>query len=100
MLMHTEAILDTTSGIKFDDYLMDKTLRLATERRMQFLNNAALNLPPDFQSAYPQIPWKKLEAQSSVLRHVDFQGKQEMLYRIATFHLQELREALLNTKKN
>jgi uncharacterized protein with HEPN domain len=100
MLMHTEAILDTTSGIKFDDYLMDKTLRLATERRMQFLNNAALNLPPGFQSIYPQIPWNKLEAQSSVLRHVDFQGKQEVLYRIATHHLHELHEALLAVRRN
>ncbi|HBF34698.1 TPA: hypothetical protein DDW35_09050 [Candidatus Sumerlaeota bacterium] len=100
MLMHTEAILDTTSGVKFDEYLTNKTLRLATERRMEHLSNAAQNLPPDFQSAYPQIPWNKLEAQSSVLRHVDFQGKQEVLYRIATHHLHELHEALLAVRRN
>ena len=100
MLMHTAAILDTTSGVGFDDYLTDKTLRLATERRMQHLSAVTQNLPPDFQRAYPQIPWDKLEAQNSVLRHVDFQGKQEVLYRIATHHLREIYEALLTTQKN
>jgi uncharacterized protein with HEPN domain len=100
MLMHTEAILDTTAGVKFDEYLMDKTLRLATERRMQHLNDVALSLPRDFQKAYPQIPWKKLEAQNSVLRHTACECKQEVLFRIATHHLHELRDALRNVQIN
>lgn len=100
LFLHTEAVIQTTSGVSFEDYQADRVLRLATERRMQHLTNAARRIPSAVQMQYPQVPWGKLEAQRGLINHMECDGRQEVLYRIATHHLREVHEVLRTITMN
>ena len=90
MLAYAREIVETTSNVNFEQYLRDKNLRLATERRIEIIGEAARNVSDAFQSAHPEIPWRKIIAQRNVLAHEYGEVRQEMIYRVVTVHIPEL----------
>jgi len=65
MLTYATEIQTTLAGIAFVKYVADKTLRLATERRMEIIGEAARNVSPAFKKAHPEIPWRMNMARSN-----------------------------------
>ena len=90
MLVYAREIVQTTADVDFAQYLRDKTLRLATERRIEIIGEAARNVSEQFQTAHPEIPWRKIIAQRHVLAHEYGEVRQEMIYRVVIVHVPEL----------
>ena len=95
MLEYAREITDTIRGISFDEYVSNKTLRLATERRIEIIGEAARNVSRVFQVAHPEIPWQKIVTQRHVLAHEYGDIKQELVYRVAVQHIPDLILALV-----
>jgi len=90
MLSYAREIVGTLRGKNFDDYLRDKNLRLATERRIEIIGEAARHVSAPFQAAHPDIPWPKVVAMRHILAHEYGEVKQEIVFRIAMVHIPDL----------
>ena len=94
MRAYAREIAETLRGRSFEEYLRDKNLRLATERRIEIIGEAARNVSPAFQAAHSAIPWPKIVAMRHILAHEYGEVKQEIVFRIATVHIPELIQLL------
>ena len=90
MLTYAQEIRATLTGVPFVSYVADKTLRLATERRIEIIGEAARNVSRAFQEAHPEIPWQKVVAMRHVLAHEYGEVKQETVFRVVTLHIPEM----------
>jgi len=90
MLQYAREVVETAGTVTFDAYMKDKTLRMATERRIEIIGEAARNVSREFQAKHPDIPWQKIAAQRHVLAHEYGDIKQEVVFRVVKMHLPEL----------
>jgi len=95
ILSYANEVVDSLSGISFREYQKNKTLRLATERRIEIIGEAARNISQAFKDSHPEIPWRKMIAQRHVLAHEYGDIKHEIIYRLATISIKELIQLLL-----
>ena len=69
MLTYAREIAQTLQGRPFEEFIGDKNLRLATERRIEIIGEAARNVSEAFHEAHPTIPWRKIVALRHILAH-------------------------------
>jgi uncharacterized protein with HEPN domain len=90
MLTYAREIRQTTSGLTFKDYIADSNRRMATERRLEIIGEAARNVSPAFQGAHPEIPWRQIVGLRNVLAHEYGEIRHELIFRIATNQISAL----------
>jgi uncharacterized protein with HEPN domain len=77
-------------GRTLDDYLRDEDMRLAIERRIEIIGEAARRVSEGFQNAHPEIPWAKIVAQRHVLAHEYGEIQDDIVWKVATVSVPEL----------
>ena len=90
MLQHARGIVRGLQGRTIAQYLADEDLRLAIERRLEIIGEAARRVSLPIQEAHPEIPWRKIIAQRNVLAHEYGEVQAEILWRVATVSIPEL----------
>jgi len=70
--------------------MKNKTLRLATERRLEIIGEAARNVSRGVQDQHPEVRWQKIVALRHILAHEYGEIRREVIYGIATVHVPEL----------
>ena len=90
MLEHARGVVRAVAGRTLDDYLRDEDLRLAVERRIEIIGEAARRVSEDFQKRHHEIPWHKIVAQRNVLAHKYGEIQDDILWRVATVSVVEL----------
>jgi uncharacterized protein with HEPN domain len=90
MLTYAEEIRDSLGGTTFDEYLAHKERRLATERRLEIIGEAARNVSTTFREAHPEIPWRRIIGLRHVLAHEYGEVKQEIIFDLTRIHLPAL----------
>jgi uncharacterized protein with HEPN domain len=94
MMDAARAILEFTAGSRYSDYLADRKTRVAVEREVEIVGEAARNVSRGFQNAHPEIPWRKIVAQRHVLAHEYGEIRQDIMWVVVTVHIPELIRAL------
>lgn len=74
----------------FHDYLNNRMLRGAVERHLEIIGEAANRVSRVFQENHPEIPWRRIIGQRHVLAHEYGELKQELIWKVATYHIPEL----------
>ena len=69
MLEAARNVRDMSRNATFDEYLRNLMLRLAVERAIEIIGEAARHVSLQFQQAHPEIPWKPIMGQRHVLAH-------------------------------
>jgi len=87
MLTYAREIRRTMSGLTFKDYMADSDRRMATERRLEIIGEAARNVSRAFQDAHPEIRWRQIIGLRNVLAHEYGEIKHDLIFRIATNQL-------------
>ncbi len=64
--------------------------RLAVERSLEILGEAARQVSPNFCEAHPQIPWKELVGLRNVISHQYKKVSYPMIYEIVREQIPEL----------
>ena len=90
MLQHAEGVVRAVERHAFDDYAADEDLRLAVERRIEIIGEAARRISETFQKAHPEVPWRKIVAQRNILAHEYGEIEDEILWDVATVSVPEL----------
>ncbi len=90
MVEHARGVSKAVQGRSLDEYRRDEDLRLAVERRIEIIGEAARRVSSAFQEEHPEIPWRKIVAQRNVLVHEYGEIDEEILWRVATVSVPEL----------
>lgn len=90
MLRHARSAINAIGPRDVAAYAADDNLRLATERRIEIIGEAARHVSQPFQTHYKMIPWGKIIAQRHVLAHDYGEVDDELVWRVVTVHLAEL----------
>lgn len=84
--MHEAAcqIREFSKGKSLEDYQRDKMLRLAVERLLEIIGQAAKQVSQKFTGQYPDLPWAKIIGLRNILAHEYGEVKDEKIYLVAT----------------
>jgi len=94
MVSATRGIASSIAGLRFEDYSANENLRLAVERRVEILGEAARRLSEGFKHDHPELPWRRIIAQRNVLAHQYDDVDDELMWRLVTQEVPGLRLAL------
>jgi len=90
MLEAAKNVRDFTSSVNFYHYQNDKKLKLAVERSLEIIGEAAARVSNGFRDAHPEISWKGIKGQRNVLIHEYGEIKHERIWIVATERIPEL----------
>src|SRR5690349_6663284 len=90
MLDAAQTIVQMTGGITYDQYLQSRMVKLAVERAIEIVGEAAPRVSTTFQAAHPEIPWRAIVAQRHVLAHDYGDIQHDRIGRVVTVHIPEL----------
>jgi len=90
MLERARGVVRAVSNRTLEDYLGDEDLRMAIERRIEIIGEAARRVSAEFQQAHPEIPWRKIIGQRNVLTHDYGEILDDILWDVATVSIPEL----------
>ena len=94
MLEAAKTIVRFTQGVALEGYRADLMLRLAVEREIEIIGEAARRVSDSFRTAHPDIPWQRIIAQRNVLIHEYGEVDHERLWRLVVEHIPRLVEQL------
>ena len=75
-------------------FLADRVLKLAVERGVEIVGEAAGKVSSTFRAAHPEIPWREIIGQRNILAHEYGQIDHALLYKTATEDIPELIDLL------
>ena len=79
-----------TTGATYHQYLQDKKLRLAVERAVEIIGEAATKVSRKFRDANIEIPWQMIINQRHVIVHEYGELEDELIWKVATVFTSEL----------
>ena|SRR5436309_12708031 len=94
MLKAAQGVVSSLQGFTLEQYVADENLRLATERRVEIIGEAARRISTTFKEAHPEIPWRLIVDQRNVLVHAYDEIADERIWRLAAHDIPRLIEQL------
>lgn len=90
--MHDAArdVREFVAGRTWEDYLADKMLRAAVERKVEIIGEAARNVSAALKVAHPEVPWVPITVQRHRLAHEYATIINARIWQVATVHVPEL----------
>ena len=94
MLEAARGVVRAVKDLALEQYRAEENLRLATERRIEIIGEAAGRVSQGVQRTHPEIPWRRIIAQRHVLAHEYGEIDDELIWTVATTHIPQLIAAL------
>ena len=60
ILAEADYLISRRTGLKFEDFVADETLRRAVVRRLEIIGDAAKRVPSEFRAEYPAVEWRAM----------------------------------------
>jgi uncharacterized protein with HEPN domain len=77
-------------GLNLEQFIVDRRLRLAVERELEIIGEAARRVSRGFQDAHPDVPWRAMIGQRNVLAHDYGEIDPALVWNVADQRLPEL----------
>lgn len=90
MLETARGVVAMVANLTLERYLANEDARMAMERRIQLIGEAARGVSEAFRQAHPEIPWRGMIAQRNVLVHEYGDVDDESIWDVATVHVPAL----------
>ena len=94
MLDSAKTVREFTQGVSYHQYLTDKKMRLAVERAVEIIGEAANKISKEFRDSHSDIPWQKIIKQRHVIVHEYGELEDELIWKVATVSVPELIDKL------
>jgi uncharacterized protein with HEPN domain len=97
MLDAARAVVRFSEGLSVRQFLSDdrETVRLAVERKLEILGEAARRVSPAFREEHPEIPWRETVGLRNLISHEYDKVNYQEIFRIARQRIPELVERLV-----
>lgn len=90
MLDAAQSVVEWTTGRTLADYEQTKWLRMAVERSIEIIGEAARHVSDNFKTRHPAVPWQPIIATRHIFAHEYSDLKHDKVWRIATTHIPAL----------
>ena len=90
MLEAARGVASSLQDLALEQYQADENLRLATERRIEIIGEAAGRVSQVVRQAHQEIPWRQIIAQRHILAHEYGEIDDELIWSVATTHIPQL----------
>lgn len=90
MLRQARGVVNLVRSRTLEDYLADEDFRMAVERRIEIIGEAARRVSTEYRDVHPEIPWRRIIAQRHVLAHEYEEIEETLLWQTATVSVPEL----------
>lgn len=90
ILEHARLARDLVGGLTTQEFTLDLRTRLAVERALEIVGEAAKRIPEDIRSAYPDLPWKDMEGLPGMVAHQDRKVNAAIIHRTVTMDTRRL----------
>ncbi len=90
-----DRIEEYSQGMSKAHFMEDIRTQDAIIRRLEIVGEAVKNIPEDFKSKYPNIPWKQIAGMRDVLIHGYFGVNLERVWAVVERDLPELKPKVL-----
>lgn len=94
ILVEVDYILAAVSGLTFDSFSRDETLRRAFVRSLEIIGEAAKKVPDDFRAEYPDVEWRAMAGMRDRLIHGYFGVDYEIVWDVVENRIPELRRQI------
>jgi uncharacterized protein with HEPN domain len=94
MLYYCQAITVEAAGQSFSHYCADENFRLAIERRIEIVGEAAARVSSATRDQYAHVPWRAIIAQRNVLAHAYGEIDDQRVWNVVVMHIPQLVEWL------
>ena len=94
ILQAAKGIVTSVAGQSFDGYQRDPNLKLATERRLEIIGEAARRVSEALRAQHPEIPWRSIIGLRNVLAHEYDEIDDERVWRVAVDEIPRLVSAV------
>lgn len=84
-----------TTGVTFHEFQKDKMRKLAVERQIEVIGQAANGISEHVQEAIPEIPWRLIIGLRNKLAHDYGEILIERIWDISQKHIRPLKEIIL-----
>jgi len=84
MLEAARQVVDFTRGLSFEAYMSASMVRMAVERGLEILGEAARRVSPSLKEEHPEVPWRDVIGLRNVLSHDYGEVRQDRLWEIAS----------------
>jgi len=102
MMQAIAAIQNRVSDLSFNDFQANETIAKAVFYDFLIIGEAAINIPLEIQSRYPNIPWRVIADMRNVMAHEYFQVNQKIVWNTIENNLPQLMlqlEALMEAEE-
>jgi len=96
MLEAARGVAASLKDLTLEQYQADENLRLATERRIEIIGEAAGRVSQAVRETNAEIPWRQIIAQRHILAHEYGEIDNELIWAVATTHVPQLITMLEN----
>jgi uncharacterized protein with HEPN domain len=84
-------IEDIARDVTFEQFVSERTARLAIERLLEIVCEASRSIPDDVKRTEPAIDWRKMIDFGNLLRHAYHMTKAEIVWDIIQINLPPLK---------
>ena len=86
-----DRIEEYTQDMSEEDFMRSIQTQDAVIRRLEIIGEAVKNIPEDFRSRYPDVPWKQIAGMRDVLIHGYSRVNLERVWKVVKSELLELK---------
>jgi len=90
-----EGIETATAGKSLEDFKGDWLLRMAVQRALEIISEAARHIPDELLTIAPDIRWKQIRGIGNILRHEYHRIADEIVWAVVAENLAPLKAAVL-----
>ncbi len=94
MMQAINSIQNRVANLTFADFQANETIAKAVFYDFLIIGEAAINIPPEIQLRYPNIPWRVVADMRNVMAHEYFQVNQKIVWNTIKNNLSELMRQL------
>jgi uncharacterized protein with HEPN domain len=80
ILVEADYLLVRRTGLGFDEFVGDETIRRAVVRSLEIIGGAAKKIPPEFRALHPEIEWRAIAGLRDRLIHAYFGVDYELVW--------------------